>query len=233
MRPPHALALSAACMSSAEQQAALSAATKRLSHEVAAAEAAVALSRSRRQTAEAEAALTAKRTQLTLARACEDEALKQLVLATLPTDLVHLVFMLLPVDARLRCREVCRGWYAFLSDAALWRVCNLSTRSGVVARRTPALLHAACALAQGTLQVLDVTGWRGLFDDVEEEDETYSRVTVLLPVLQANADSLVELRTWECCDPVNDFFLSTADIEALLAAAPRLRLLLCDAGDIF
>jgi len=178
--------------------------------------------------------LADKRRELAAARRaqreCEIEPLKQLVLAPLPTDLVRLIFLLVPADARLRCREVSRGWCAFLADASLWRVCDLSARSGVVAERTPALLQAASARAQGTLQVLDVTGWRGLFDEVEEEGETFRRLTVLRPVLHANAASLVELRTCRCFDPLKEFFWSTADIEALLAAAPRLRLLQCDAG---
>jgi len=166
-------------------------------------------------------------------RECEDEVLKQLVLAPLPTHLVRLVFLLLPADARLRCREVCRGWCAFLADASLWRVCDLSVRSGVVARRTPSLLHAACVRAQGTLQVLDVTGWRGLFDDLladdllAEEGES-SRLTVLMPVLHSNAGSLVKLLAWDCFD-TDGYYLSTTDIEDLCVALPRLRLLACDA----
>jgi len=215
-----------------QQQAALSAATRRLAAEVASAEAAVAQSRSRRQTAEAEVALASKRAQLAAAqRESEDEALKQLVLAPLPSEHVRLVFLLLPVDARLRCREVCRGWCAFLADASLWRDCDLSARSGVVAVRTPALLRAASVMAQGTLQVLDATGWRGLFDKVGGRRDVKSRLTVLLPVLQANAGSLVELRAWECFEPSHGFyFLSVVNIEALLTAAPLLRLLECDAG---
>jgi len=218
-----------------QQQAALNAATRRLAAEVTAAEAADALSRSRRQTAEAEAALTAKLTQLDLAqREFEEEALAIKVLAPLPTDLVRLVFLLLPVDARLRCCEVCRGWRAFLSDSFLWRVCDLSARSGVVAYRTPALLHAAYARAQGTLEVLDVTGCRGFFDEVGTDEDGYEKVVttlqVLQPVLRANAGSLVELHTWDCFEPTIDYYLCVEYFEALLSAAPRLRLLECDAG---
>jgi len=45
------------------------------------------------------------------------------------------------VDSRLRSREVCRGWRAFLADARHWQVLDLSLSSGV-ARRTLALLRA-------------------------------------------------------------------------------------------
>ena len=172
--------------------------------------------------------LAAKRGELAAARraerACEDETLKQLVLAPLPTELVRLVFLLLPADARLRCREVCRGWCAFLSDASLWRVCDLSARSGVVAERTPALLQAATERAQGTLEVLDVTGWYGLLEEEDEDDENCICLTVLLPVLHTNAESLVTLRTQDCFDHDLYRYLTTADIEALFrccaAAAP-------------
>jgi len=219
---------------SEEKQAALSAATRRLAAEVASAEAAVAQqSRSSRKSAEAKAALAAKRTQLAVAeRACETEALKLLVLSPLPTELVRLVFLLLPADVRLRCREVCRGWCAFLAEASLWRVCDLSARSGVAARRKLALLRAATERAQGTLEVLDVTGWQGLFDLQEEEEEikAYDRLAMLLPILHSNAESLVTLRAQDCFSHGDFRYLITADIEALLAAAPRLRLLECDAG---
>jgi hypothetical protein len=99
----------------------------------------------------------------------------------------------------------------------------------------PALLQAASTMAQGTLQVLDLSGWRGFFDEVETDEdgdeEVVNTLRVLLPVLQANAGSLVELRAWDCFEPSTRWdFLSVVNIEALLAAAPLLRLLECDAG---
>jgi len=207
-----------------------------LSQELAAAKAAIA---AQAVLAAAQQRLAARCDELTAARRaqreCEDEALKHLVLAPLPTDLVRLVFLLVPADARLRCREVCRGWCSFLADSFLWRVCDLSAWSGVVAERTPALLQAACERAQGTLEVLNVSGWRGLFEeegtDEDGEEEVLTTLQVLLPVLQANAGSLVELRAWDCFEPsIGWEFLSLVNIEALLAAAPLLRLLECDAG---
>jgi hypothetical protein len=47
-------------------------------------------------------------------------------LAPLPHALALYIFSLLPVDQRMRCAEVCRGWRAVLSDASLW----LLTRFG-------------------------------------------------------------------------------------------------------
>jgi hypothetical protein len=72
-------------------------------------------------------------------------------LAPLPPNLV---FALIPVDTRLHCREVCRGWRAALSDASYWKELDLSDTSGVAARITPALLFAASRLAGASFAML-------------------------------------------------------------------------------
>ena len=197
-----------------ERRAALVVARDRLAAEVDAAESEFAAAR--RQLAYKGDALEAKQGELAAAkralRECEDEALKQLVLSPLFPELVALIFQLVPVDSRLRCREVCRSWCAFLADPRLWRVCNLSAASGVVAERTPALLYAAAERAQGALEELDVTGWRGLFAvEVVEEEEEEDKLDTLLPVLHSNAGSLRVLRAWDCFTPL-EWRLSTPDI---------------------
>jgi hypothetical protein len=68
--------------------------------------------------------------------------------AALPLALALALFSLLPVDQRLRCAEVCRGWRAVLSDASLWLRLDLSAASGV-ARASDALLRAAAKRAAG------------------------------------------------------------------------------------
>jgi hypothetical protein len=81
--------------------------------------------------------------------------------AALPPAIVLAVLALLPVDARLRCREVCCGWRAALSDVTLWTRLDLSEASGVAAARlehATGLLVAAALRAGGQLQSLDVTG---------------------------------------------------------------------------
>jgi len=168
-----------------------------------------------------------KRGQLSAAqralREREDEALKQLVLAPLFPELASLVFAQLPVDSRLRCREVSRGWRAFLADVRFWQVCDLSAASGV-ARRSPALLRAASERARGTLRELNVSEWYRM--PVREGVETLDDEQ-LLPVLRANAVSLLTLRSWK---PMGGGARATATaIEQLLIAAPLLRLLECDA----
>jgi len=157
-------------------------------------------------------------------RKAEDEVLKQLVLAPLFPELVALVFQRVPVDTRLRCREVSRGWCAFLADARHWQVCDLSATSGV-ARRTLSLLRAASERAQGTLRELDVSAWF-LVPAADVEEQLGS--AQLLPILRSNAASLLELRTWRAVGGEGGLVNSAASIEELLAAAPRLRLLESD-----
>jgi len=156
--------------------------------------------------------------------ALQDPALY--VLAPLFPELVSAIFALLPVDSRLRCREVCRGWRAFLADARHWQVLDLSLSSGV-ARRMLALLCAASERTRGTLRELDVSGWYQM-PVGEGEDELDS--VQLLPLLRANAASLLKLRAWKPVDSGEGYLTSTTGVEDLLAAAPRLRLLECDAG---
>jgi len=149
----------------------------------------------------------------------------------LPSDLTTLIFLLVPVDTRLRSLEVSPAWRAFLCEKSLWHVCDLSDSSGV-ARRTPAMLRAASECAQGTLRVLDLSGWP-LFDDeqanpfyeeVEGEDGAFIvSLKYLMPILTANSSSLSELRAGGSVELEFDV------IEGILAAAPHLRLLECDA----
>ena len=80
----------------------------------------------------------------------------------LPLDFVALVLMRLPVDARLRAREVSRGWRALLNEPRFWLVLNFTRGSGVVARLTLALLFAAGERGRGHLHTLDLTGTEGL-----------------------------------------------------------------------
>jgi hypothetical protein len=93
-----------------------------------------------------------------------------------------------------------------------------------LARRTPALLAAAAARAQGALRVLDVTGWHELYRGPNQLTTTLERV---LPVLRSNARSLLELRASYLLDEYHRLF-STAQVEELLTAAPLLRVLECD-----
>jgi hypothetical protein len=130
-------------------------------------------------------------------------------LPPLPLALALAVFALLPVDARLRCREVCRGWRAVLLERSLWTRLDLSEASGGLARpATEGLLRAAASPAGGQLHFLDVSACGGI---------THAS---LLAVLTANAGALRELRAWM----VGGVRLpGPALIEALLRAAPQLR----------
>jgi hypothetical protein len=129
-------------------------------------------------------------------------------LPLLPPSIVLAIFALLPVDARLRCREVCRGWRAVLRERSLWLRLDLSKASGGLARpATEALLRSAAAPAGGQLRSLCVS-----------ECEAGVTHACLLAVVTANAGALRELRTWR-----EDLFVGLAAAEELLRAAPQLR----------
>jgi hypothetical protein len=131
-------------------------------------------------------------------------------LPPLPPALALAIFALLPVDARLRCREVCRGWRAVLRERSLWTRLDVSKASGGLASpATDSLLRAAAAPAGGQLRSLDVSECEGI---------THAS---LLAVLTANAGALRELRAWTVNGVVPPGF---AQVVALLRAAPQLRL---------
>jgi hypothetical protein len=132
----------------------------------------------------------------------------------LPLSIVFAIFALLPVDARLRCREVCCGWRAVLRERSLWLRLDLSKASGGLARpATDALLLAAAEPAGGQLRSLDVC-----------ECEAGVTHACLLAVVTANAGALRELRTWRG----GLRFVGFYDAQAMLGAAPQLRVLDAD-----
>jgi hypothetical protein len=127
--------------------------------------------------------------------------------ALLPHALLLLILALLPVDTRLRCAEVCRGWRAALAERSLWGRLALSPESGVATRRlTDALLRAAALRAGGALLSLAVTDCPAISYEA------------LLAVVTANAATLQEARL--CLGASRE--LSCAQLEALLRAAPLL-----------
>jgi hypothetical protein len=131
-------------------------------------------------------------------------------LAPLPHALALAVFALLPVDQRLRCREVCRGWRAVLTeDLSLWRCLDLSS-SGVSPSRvvTDGLLRAAAARAAGHLETLDVSGCAHLSH------------AALMAVVTANSVSLRQLHLRFGAEVLSHW--AVAEVEVLLRAAPRL-----------
>lgn len=125
-------------------------------------------------------------------------------LQPLPLSIVLRIFSLVPVDYRLRCAEVCRGWRAVLSERSLWTRLDLRAATFVGRRwirgSDDALLRCAAARAGGGLQSLIVR-------DCHLADGT------LLAVAAANAGTLRELH---CARQ------SPVDVRALLRAAPLL-----------
>ncbi len=140
--------------------------------------------------------------------------------AALPQALALALFGLLPVDQLLRCAEVCKGWHATLNERSLWTRLDLSATAGLARPATDALLHAAAARAAGQLHALDLTDCKAMTHDA------------LLVVARANADTLTELRMEGSCGNrfFGDLHARVGEVEAVLGAAPRLRLL---AADVF
>jgi len=135
------------------------------------------------------------------------------VLPPLPSDAVELIFLLVPVESRLCCREVARSWRALLERRRLWHDCDLSAVT--YALRTAALLRAASARTGGQLRTLNVTAWGGHGVEV-------------LEVVRENSASLLELRAAGVTYFGERGIPERKDLEALLGAAPHLRLLECD-----
>jgi hypothetical protein len=150
----------------------------------------------------------------------EEHALS--ALAPLPHAVVLLIFALLPVDLRARCACVCRAWRAAVSERSLWTRLDVSRTSGVTARVTDALLREAAARAGGALQALDVSGRRRVSHEA------------LLTVVTANAATLRELRVCHGVrlnvnfNPAVVSSVPLGHVEALLRAAPQLRVLELD-----
>jgi hypothetical protein len=136
-------------------------------------------------------------------------------LASLPHALVLFIFSLVPVDARLRCLEVCKGWYATLNERSLWTRLDMSAAAGLAQPATQALLRAA-ARAGGQLQALHLTDSVAITHDA------------LLAVARANADTLTELRMEGSRTLHGGAHALVDEVEAVLGAAPRLRLLAAD-----
>ena len=138
------------------------------------------------------------------------ELVPQPPFAPLPCELAALIFKLLPVDTRLRCREVSRGWRDALEDFRLWEELDLSHASGVTL--TPALLCAASLRAHGRVHTLELTGWN--IEDVAYE--------LIVSEAAANKGSLTTLRL------AGSTFLVPTCVDAVTRAAPLLKTLECD-----
>jgi hypothetical protein len=141
-------------------------------------------------------------------------------------EALTLIFEQLPLDARLRCAEVCRAWRAVAQDARLWLCLDLSPGSGVTAPRTAALLEAALRRAGRTLQTLDVSGCAALAQPLIQE-EAAGEAPPLLALLRRYGQSLRTLRIarWQAEGQVEgqgSGCLTWQAVGALCAAAPAL-----------
>jgi hypothetical protein len=128
--------------------------------------------------------------------------------SSLPAPLVLNIFSRLTADERARCATVRRSWRAAVSERRLWTRLDLSATSGVTCTVNDAALVAAATRAGGSLEALDLSG-------------RYASSSALLAVATANSETLLEMR---CADETHHFYRVT-ELELLLRAAPRLRVL--------
>ena len=182
----------------------------------------------------AAAAAAAKRAELAALALLvqEEEELAHGALAPLPSELAFAVFMLLPLDSRLRCREVCRAWRACLEDVRFWTVADLRPSTGV-RPLTDGLLLSASARACGQMTVLDLTGCsHSTIVEVLKSStvcKMWSRAA-LQEVARANL-SLTEIRAWDSYHQKGaylDYVFDAELVSLLIATLPELRLLQCD-----
>jgi hypothetical protein len=126
------------------------------------------------------------------------------------------------VDQRLLLSAVCRSWHAALREVSLWRELDFSLAGGVTRRVTRSMINAAVRYARGQLRLLDVRG-------AKKADVPFKAI---LDLARENADSLTTLRVvWSTDEPFNGDHLlkKITDVDALLAAAPRLTTIECEA----
>ena len=128
---------------------------------------------------------------------------------SLPRPLVTAIFLLVPVNTRLRCSEVSRAWRALLADTVFWERLDFAVWRG---RFSEALFVAAVAKAGGQLRELDMSAG-------------YIRLTfeALLNAVNANSLTLQRLRLHEGVDD-----LSFDLVVQLCEAAPAVRELRAD-----
>jgi hypothetical protein len=125
----------------------------------------------------------------------------------LPEPAQRSVMLALPVDARARAACVCRSWRALLADVSFWQVLHLTPAGGVAAERvTENLARGAVARAAGHLRSI---GWNVVPGREMKE--------LLVALVQSDGAELQEVST--------NIILSVADLQAVLAAAPRLQVL--------
>ncbi len=135
--------------------------------------------------------------------------------AALPHALACRILLLLSVQERARCAVVCPRWCATVADQSLWLRLDLTRADG--AECSEATLRGAVERAGGQLQTLRLA-CRG------SSVQRNSLHGTLCAVVAANAGTLRELRI-DNDKPSDRLGLRLTELEALLAAAPQLRVL--------
>ena len=143
------------------------------------------------------------------------------LLSSLPPPVAAKVFALVPVDTRLRCREVCRAWRAVLDDPGNWS--RLDLREESVAVTFGHLAFAAQDLAWSALLQAALTRARGslreLLTGPFEEMRKHIQDAEILRVAAENAGTLrvLHISTELHQDTVVEFLNAAPQLEALEA----------------
>jgi hypothetical protein len=129
--------------------------------------------------------------------------------ASLPLPLTRLIFLELPADARGRASCVCRAWRDVLASPALWTRLDMSfVSSDDDWQRCVSMLHGAARRARGQLRQLSLL----------QQHVVLGTPEVLLPVLTANAGSLLEFHLDHDIGFDDPWIPSYPSVEAVIAA---------------
>ena len=105
---------------------------------------------------------------------------------SLPPALLVGILAFVPVETRLRCREVARAWRDALANRRAWARIDLSEAAGVQPERvTYKLVEAAVARAGGELEALNLSSCRRTFRSIVQR------------LAAGNAGTLRELRLFQ------------------------------------
>jgi hypothetical protein len=153
-----------------------------------------------------------------------------LLLPRLPLPALTNVLLRLPLDERLRCAEVCRGWRGMVAERSLWMHLDVSAASlGAPCRASDALLRAGAARALRNVRSVDVSGVLRDGDGDADGDGVNGSVSVrALCELAAQNPGLRVIRALGRGAAAAEHH-SLPALRALLQAAPRLAELHADA----
>jgi F-box domain len=117
---------------------------------------------------------------------------------TLPSELVAHILCMLPLDSKLRCREVSRDWREVLDEERLWSCVRFEGVSLSSGKAFELLLKAAMERAGATYALLDLSGLAG-------SEELRNTITSHMLVEIIACHHCLEIRGLEDCPRLTQF----------------------------